>query len=209
MRMRMLAPVVDVASGRTTGQEGRMTLYRTIVVDPPWHYRTFGGFNGPQSDGVRREVRRVLPYQSMTVAQIAALGVTEMAHPAGANVFLWTTNRYLPHSFDVLAAWGASYSQTLVWHKTGANPTTGHIAPTSCEYLIHGRIGKAVLTGKLADSLLTTKRLASRHSAKPETWLDEIERVSPGPYMELFARRNRLGWDTWGDQALNHVEIAS
>jgi N6-adenosine-specific RNA methylase IME4 len=47
------------------------------------------------------------------------------------------------------------------------------------------------------------------HSQKPEAFLDLIERVSPGPYLELFARRNRLGWDTWGDQALQHVEVAS
>lgn len=45
-----------------------------------------------------------------------------------------------------------------------------------------------------------------RHSQKPEAFLDLVEQVSPGPYLELFARRNRLGWDTWGNEALNHVE---
>lgn len=45
------------------------------------------------------------------------------------------------------------------------------------------------------------------HSAKPEAFLDLVEQVSPGPYLELFARRNRLGWDTWGDGALQHVKI--
>ncbi len=49
----------------------------------------------------------------------------------------------------------------------------------------------------------------SSHSAKPEAFLDLVEQVSPGPYLELFARRQRLGWDTWGNEALNHVEIAS
>lgn len=46
------------------------------------------------------------------------------------------------------------------------------------------------------------------HSAKPDAFLDVVESVSPGPYLELFARRQRLGWDTWGDEALNHVELA-
>ena len=45
------------------------------------------------------------------------------------------------------------------------------------------------------------------HSAKPEAFLDMVERVSPGPYLELFARRQRFGWDTWGNEALEHVEI--
>lgn len=47
------------------------------------------------------------------------------------------------------------------------------------------------------------------HSAKPDAFLDLVEQVSPGPYLELFARRQRLGWDTYGDEALNHVEMAS
>lgn len=42
------------------------------------------------------------------------------------------------------------------------------------------------------------------HSAKPEAFLDLVEQVSPGPYLELFARRNRLGWDTWGNECLDH-----
>ena len=46
------------------------------------------------------------------------------------------------------------------------------------------------------------------HSAKPEAFLDLVERVSPGPYLEMFARRNRLGWDTWGDEALDHEALA-
>jgi N6-adenosine-specific RNA methylase IME4 len=47
------------------------------------------------------------------------------------------------------------------------------------------------------------------HSAKPEAFLDLVEQVSPGPYLEMFARRNRLGWDTWGNEALEHVELPS
>lgn len=45
------------------------------------------------------------------------------------------------------------------------------------------------------------------HSRKPEAFLDLVESVSPGPYLELFARRQRLGWDTWGNEALEHVAL--
>lgn len=48
-----------------------------------------------------------------------------------------------------------------------------------------------------------------RHSAKPEAFQDMVERISPPPYLELFARRNRLGWHTWGNEALNHVELVT
>lgn len=47
------------------------------------------------------------------------------------------------------------------------------------------------------------------HSAKPEAFLDMVEATSPGPYLELFARRQRLGWDTWGNEALKHVDIVT
>jgi N6-adenosine-specific RNA methylase IME4 len=48
-----------------------------------------------------------------------------------------------------------------------------------------------------------------RHSEKPEAFLDIVESVSPAPRLEMFARRQRLGWDTWGNEALGHVEMAS
>jgi len=44
------------------------------------------------------------------------------------------------------------------------------------------------------------------HSAKPEAFIDLVETISLGPYLELFARRQRLGWDTWGNEALEHIE---
>jgi N6-adenosine-specific RNA methylase IME4 len=45
------------------------------------------------------------------------------------------------------------------------------------------------------------------HSAKPEAFLDMVEQVSPGPYVEMFARRARFGWDYWGDQSLGTAEM--
>jgi N6-adenosine-specific RNA methylase IME4 len=187
-----------------------MSRYRTIVADPPWAYEDgFGGFNGRPKAGPRVEVRRGLPYEPMTVDAIAALPLCDLADEDGANIFLWTTNRYLPAAFDVLTAWGATYRQALVWFKTGANPLTGSVAPTACEFLLFARIGAgAGLTGKWPDPLVVTKRPGpNSHSAKPEGFLDRIEQVSPGPYVELFARRARFGWDYWGDQSLGTASM--
>lgn len=108
-----------------------MTRYRTIVADPPWEYADpFGGFN---AGGKGPMVRRPLGYDSLTTDQIAALPISALADEAGANVFMWTTNRYLPAAFVVLQEWGAVYRQMLVWHKTGASPLSGSVAPTACE----------------------------------------------------------------------------
>jgi N6-adenosine-specific RNA methylase IME4 len=146
----------------------------------------------------------------MSINEIAALPVRELTDDRGARLFLWATNRYLPDAFGVVTAWGFTYKQTLIWRKTG-NPTPfgGSLAPNA-EFLLVatrrsvprlGRFREAVIDGPAAAAI-------GSHSTKPELFLDEIERVSPGPYLEMFARRTRFQWDTWGNEALNHIEIA-
>ncbi len=180
-----------------------MGKYRTIVADPPWDYS--GGFaNNPKPGNDKKQ----LPYPSMSIWQIAALPVAGLADK-NCRLFLWTTNRYLRDSFMVLDAWGFKYSQTLVWHKTG-NPSpfagTG-IAPIHAEYVLVGKKGAPVALAQLDSSVIAAN--VGNHSAKPEGFLDWFESVSPGPYLELFARRNRLGWDTWGNESLPLAEMAS
>lgn len=186
--------------------------YRTIVADPPWAYdegfaRSVGG---RWADGTSSMTKRELPYPSMSVWEIAALPIASMAE-RDCRLFLWTTNRYLRDAFMVLDAWGFKYAQTLVWHKTG-NPTPfgGSVAPIHAEFVLVGARGKPKKLEALRSSVLAvdTNPAVLRHSQKPEAFLDYFEVVSPGPYLELFARRNRLGWDTWGNEALAHAEVA-
>lgn len=47
------------------------------------------------------------------------------------------------------------------------------------------------------------------HSQKPEAFIDIVEQVSPGPYLEMFSRRARLGWHTWGNEALHGTEVVA
>lgn len=67
--------------------------------------------------------------------------------------------------------------------------------------------GQLTATGRATSRWFTWPR--GRHSEKPEAFFDLVEQVSPGPYLELFARRQRLGWDTWGNEALEHVELTA
>ena len=70
---------------------------------------------------------------------------------------------------------------------------------------INAKKGKPLAIARADSTWFTWPR--GRHSAKPDAFLDLVEQVSPGPYLELFARRNRLGWDTWGNEALCHVSL--
>ena len=175
--------------------------YRTIVADPPWHYDKVPASLPSGSDknlvaGVLRN--EPLGYGSMSVASIASLPVAELA-ACDARLFLWTTNRYLPDAFAVLTAWGFAYRQTLVWWKFEGAPFMASVAPNTAEFLLVGTCGHPERTGRIPSTVL--KIAAPReHSRKPDAFLDLIEAVSPGPHVELFSRRQRLGWDyRWHD----------
>jgi N6-adenosine-specific RNA methylase IME4 len=140
----------------------------------------------------------------MSVEEIRELPIKELAE-RDAHLYLWTTNRHLPIAFSVVAAWGFTYRQTLVWDKPRHIPL-GSVAPQSSEYLLFGVRGNLGVTKGFPSTIIRASGHRP-HSRKPEAFLDYIEGASPGPYLELFARRNRLGWDTWGNESLTHVEM--
>lgn len=116
--------------------------YSTIVADPPWHYdaRPVGGAT-PGTMGQAQP----FPYSTMSVDEVCALPVGDLAG-ADAVLWLWTTNRYLPDSFRVLAAWGFTYRQTLVWGKNNPMPvgSVAHAHPSESYergWLRHRRAG--------------------------------------------------------------------
>ena len=188
--------------------------YATIVADPPWEYDE--GFvtllgEGPREDGQRRALTRKstpLPYPSMGLEAIRNLPIERLA-AKDAHLFLWTTNKWLPDSFSVAEAWGFRYRQLIVWLKERHSPFVRSVAPNNCEYLLVCRRGNLKWSGSLKCNMIEmggSPRAAWRaHSRKPEAFLDLIEQVSPGPYLELFARRNRFGWDTYGNESLEMV----
>lgn len=186
--------------------------YATIAADPPWpqgDYPTHLG--GHLSLGRGGVMRLPLPYRPMPLDAIRALPVVDLA-AHDCRLFLWTTNRFLPDAFGVIEAWGFLYRQTLVWHKTvNGSPFVASVAPNHAEYLLVANRGSPERVGALTSSVIGVPSGCGgggrRHSAKPDAFLDLVEQVSPGPYLELFARRQRLGWDTWGNEALDHVTM--
>lgn len=177
--------------------------YRTIVADPPWVYEQFLPSYTP-SQG-REHERSILPYSMLTVEEICGLPVAAMA-ARDCRLFCWTTNRYLPRAFDVVDAWGFQFRQLIVWHKRGrVPPFGGSIAPQHSEYLLVCVKGSPTTGERWPSTVIAAPR--GNHSAKPDAFLDLVEQISPGPYVELFARRARFGWDYWGDESLGTAEM--
>ena len=184
--------------------------YRTIVADQPWEYDSWPGVMSefsPWLDGPRDNRRKQIDYPTLTVAEICALSVDDLAAD-DARLFLWTTNRYLRDAFTVCEAWGFSYSQTLVWCKEPMGLGPGGIFSQTTEYVITARRGSPGRRCRWASTWFAFPRSGrGGHSRKPEAFQDMVESVCEGPYLELFARRQRLGWDTWGNEALEHVSL--
>ncbi len=158
-----------------------------------------------------------MPYPSMSVEEIAALPICDLAEP-DAHLYIWTTNKYLREIWGVAEAWGFVPSCVLAWCKTPVTVAIGGAFRSNVEYCLFARRGRLAAIGISETRWFTWprrrgapvgrgERRSTMHSAKPEAFLDLVEQVSPGPYLELFARRQRLGWDTWGNEALEHVTM--
>jgi N6-adenosine-specific RNA methylase IME4 len=188
-----------------------VTRYRTIVADPPWPMPKGGSYTAKRGherwrrnmDGKRPSD---LPYQEMTLDAIKGLRVAEIAED-GAHLYLWVPNAFREHGHAVVRAWGFVPSTVLVWAKTPRGIGLGGAFTCTTEFVLFARRGMLPASERIDSTWWNWTRPHNRHSAKPDAFLDVVERVSPGPYVEMFARRNRLGWDTWGNEALEHVDL--
>ena len=177
-------------------------LYRTIVADPPWRYKSTMPVTGnaPGRTRQRGQSGAALEYPTMSIEEIMAVPVASMRHPDGAHLYLWTTNTHVEQAWAVARAWGFTPKNLLVWCKRPKGMIGFGAFSQSTEFILFASSAKrSIHIGRWPTTWFEWARTL-RHSQKPEGLQDIIERVSPGPYMELFARRNRPGWDAWGDE---------
>lgn len=188
--------------------------YRTIVADPPWPYRsdTTGSFVIPKplEDVGQRGVEQ-MGYHSMPIDALLAL---RPAVAADAHLYLWTTNAFMVEAHEIARAWGFAPKTICTWVKTHQDDArrvsmkTGYYFRGATEHFLFCVRGSLRL--RTTEGLPTAylwPRLA--HSVKPDAFYDLVESASPGPYLEMFSRRARFGWDTWGDEALHGTEAVA
>lgn len=180
--------------------------YRTIVADPPWPFEWQGGPGGRRRNATR------LGYPTMSVQQICECSRDDVADDA--TLYLWLTREAM-HGGEgrtVARAWGfPEMVGEFVWRKpnfgAGDYPRIGH---ETCAIYRRGR--GSLRPGHRQDvhSVQTwaqdySNNSGKKHSAKPDGLQDLLEQAHYGPYLEMFARRERFGWDTWGNQSLGTV----
>jgi N6-adenosine-specific RNA methylase IME4 len=191
--------------------------YRTIVADPPWPQKDSGprtaatGGRWDNSGAGQAGKRSIVPYDRMSVAAISDLPVADLAEP-DAHLYLWTTNAFLHDALKIVPAWGFRFSSLLTWCKPPMGLGLGGAFVNTTEFVIFARRGTLPAIARSDSTWWRWSRphlagAGPTHSAKPDAFLDVVEQVSPAPRLEMFARRNRLGWDTWGNEALEHVAL--
>ena len=183
-------------------------FYKAIIIDPPWRYDSPAALvgtmkiNGEPSINVNVEKQ----YSTLSVAQIKELRI-----PAASEciLFLWVTNPFLCDGSgpSIVKHWGFTPKTVLTWAKVQRDDESpsmrvGHWFRSASEHVIVAVRG-AVPRPKDYPALPTWfphRRLP--HSVKPDTIHEYAEKAAPnGPWLEMFARRSRPGWDAWGDQA--------
>jgi N6-adenosine-specific RNA methylase IME4 len=173
--------------------------YQIIYADPPYPIKWT---NSNTVSGFKK-----LEYPTMGIAEMCHLPIKKIMDD-GCKCFVWTTNGFLIETIYMIKQWGFQYDKIWTWcKKTGAG---GH-PRNATEHIVEGTAGFIKTIG-MHESATNNWFIASRgkHSEKPEEPRQMIERFYPNSQkIELFARKKFIGWDAWGNEIENDIDLMS
>jgi N6-adenosine-specific RNA methylase IME4 len=169
--------------------------FGVILADPPWYFGNWSE-KGEEKNAVRH-------YPCMPTEDICRMPV-QFATGQDCALFIWATWPMLPDALQVISRWGFTY-KGLAWEWIKYNPETGKYAfgpgygtRKNLEPCILATRGAPERKSKsVRDFIMAPRR---EHSRKPDEQYERIEALFDGPYLELFARQQRPGWTSWGNQ---------
>lgn len=190
----------------------RAGQYAMIAADPPWHFKARTALK-MANPGSRRDVER--HYETLSIDQIKALPVGDIA-ARDAHLLLWITGPMLVQGehLPIIKAWGFKPSSiAFTWVKLKRSIDTRQLrVVTTAESDLH--VGLGLTTRKNAEFCILARRGNARriskkvreiilapvreHSRKPDQFYDRAREYAAGPYLEMFSRERRPGWDSWG-----------
>ncbi|WZH35617.1 MAG: MT-A70 family methyltransferase [Microbacterium enclense] len=183
-------PASTDTDGTAAGTPDCLAKYKAILVDPPWPTGQQGKYGAEHH------------YSLMTLERIKAMPVGDLAAD-NAHLYLWCypATRYIAE--DIMRGWGFEFKDEFVWGKDQMG--LGQYFRHAHETLLLGVKGQLPVKFRGQRSFAMLPR--QDHSHKPEECHVMIQRLSPGPYLELFARRPMPGWDVWGNQVASDISI--
>lgn len=168
--------------------------YGAILADPPWYFRNYSA-KGEKKNPVAH-------YECVGTDSLAAMPVSHLAAPDCA-LFMWATAPMMPQAIDLMKAWGFTHKSTGAWAKQSSTGEawafgTGYCFRSAAEFYLLGTIGKPKVLSRSVRNLIVAP--VREHSRKPVNLHDDVERLYAGPYLEMFAREERPGWDAFGNE---------
>lgn len=187
---------MDVRRAQASQTQPPEGQYKCIIIDPPWPV-----------EKIEREVRpnqgASLDYPTLTLDDIQKLPVSSLAADAGCHLYLWTTQKFLPVALKLVEAWGFHYQCLMTWVKpTGMTPYSWMY---NTEHVIFARRGNLPLEQN--GLKLSFEAASNGHSVKPEVFYERVLKASPGPRLDMFARRAHDGFEAWGDEVCNRAQV--
>ncbi len=177
--------------------------YKTILADPPWRFLNRTGKVAP-------EHKRLNRYETLSLEEIKEIPVHLVASNT-SHLYLWVPNALLKEGLEVMEAWGFKYKTNIIWHKIrkDGGPDgrgVGFYFRNTTEIILLGTRGsmRTLTPGRTQVNIIKTRK--QEHSRKPDELYEIIEQCSPGPYLELFSRGKRKGWDVFGNQAVEEYK---
>tara|TARA_Y100001972_G_scaffold67274_1_gene82095 strand:+ start:985 stop:1527 length:543 start_codon:yes stop_codon:yes gene_type:complete len=169
--------------------------YNVIYADPPWSFKTYSDKGKDRSPEKH--------YSVMTFKDICNMPVGNIARD-NSVLLMWAIDPLLDKAFEVIKAWGFTYKTVaFTWAKLnktkpGFFTGLGYWTRGNPEMCLLATKGKPKRLSKSVPQLVVDKR--REHSRKPDIMYQHIENLLEGPYIELFARQKRNGWDSWGNE---------
>lgn len=170
--------------------------FHAVMIDPPWDYDDQGSRIGATRH-----------YPTMTLDEIAELPVDKISARNGCHLYLWTTNSFMKEAWGIAEQWGFEPKTVITWVKTAKSGKpqigAGHYFRNATEHIIFAVRGQLATLHNDQPNVIYAPR--GQHSEKPEAAYKLIEKMSPAPYCEVFARKKRRNWSTWGEGEAKHI----
>jgi N6-adenosine-specific RNA methylase IME4 len=183
----------------------RAGQYACVLADPPWSFKSWSGKTGTPHRTANDH------YTTVASTALADLLIADVVAKDCA-LFMWTVDSHVDQAIDLARAWGFRFKTiAFVWAKTNANGTfrigMGYWSRKQTETCLMFTRGTPKRQDKGVRQLIVAPR--REHSRKPDEQYERIERLVAGPYLELFARQSRPGWDSWGNETTKFDQEAA
>lgn len=165
--------------------------FKALIVDCPWEFEMWSVQGNAKTQ-----------YDLLDLDALCALPIKDVADPDSV-LFFWATNPLLREALAVIDAWGFTYKTKFPWIKT---TETNHHLDYGIGYWVRG-VSEDIMIATRGN--VSAPRMEGylgligpnvEHSRKPQSIHTFAESTTPGPYIEIFARYQRAGWVSFGNE---------